>query len=99
MMMMLDRHGDEHTHARAHTHTHTHTHTGTHTHTHARTHTHTHTHTHTRARARARTHSQENELITEYTGPRITREEALELRRAGKASHVKGLNYDFCIGR
>jgi hypothetical protein len=40
---------------------------------------------------------EENELITEYTGPRITREQALELRKEGRASHVKGINYDFCI--
>lgn len=39
----------------------------------------------------------ENELITEYTGALITRKEALELRAQGKASHVKGINYDFCI--
>jgi hypothetical protein len=39
----------------------------------------------------------ENELITEYTGPRITREQALELRKQGRASHVKGINYDVSI--
>ena len=38
-----------------------------------------------------------NELITEYTGPQITRDEALKLKREGRASHVRKLNYDSCI--
>mmetsp|Transcript_8763 Transcript_8763/g.13849 ORF Transcript_8763/g.13849 Transcript_8763/m.13849 type:complete len:246 (-) Transcript_8763:272-1009(-) len=35
-----------------------------------------------------------NHLITEYSGVSINREQAMELRRKGKATHIKGLNYD-----
>lgn len=37
---------------------------------------------------------EKNALITEYDGIRISREDAMAMRRAGKATHVKGLNYD-----
>eukprot|EP00471_Norrisiella_sphaerica_P013653 CAMPEP_0184502830 /NCGR_PEP_ID=MMETSP0113_2-20130426/51318_1 /TAXON_ID=91329 /ORGANISM="Norrisiella sphaerica, Strain BC52" /LENGTH=459 /DNA_ID=CAMNT_0026892183 /DNA_START=96 /DNA_END=1475 /DNA_ORIENTATION=+ len=35
-----------------------------------------------------------NELITEYSGTPINRARAMQLRAQGKATHVKGLNYD-----
>ena len=38
-----------------------------------------------------------NELITEYDGMPINREEAMEMRAKGKATHVKGLNYDLFL--
>jgi len=38
-----------------------------------------------------------NKLITEYSGKKINRETAMKLRKDGKATHVKGLNYDFFL--
>jgi len=38
-----------------------------------------------------------NTLITEYSGKSINREQAMELRRQKRATHIKGLNYDLFL--
>jgi len=38
-----------------------------------------------------------NHLITEYNGIPINRERAMSLRKEGKATHIKGLNYDLFL--
>ena len=39
----------------------------------------------------------EREVITEYTGRLISRSEAVKMRREGRSSHLRGLNYDLII--